>query len=109
MAKGESPSQPTGSTTDALSPTAQRLTETFGRLNLPPTMRTMLVVMERRLRGKADSEVRDSLLSLGQALITVAGGAVAELPMPAVVDATDEEEEEHAVVADIAALHAGGG
>lgn len=108
MAQGGSPSQPTGSTTDELSPTAQRLTQTFGRLNLPPTMRTMLIVMERRLRGKADSEVRDSLLSLGQALITVAGGAVAELPMPAVVDESDEEEDEHAVVADIVALDSGG-
>ena len=98
----------TASTTEeALSPTAQRLTETFGRLSLPPTLRTMLVIMERRLRGKPDSEVRESLLMLGHALIAVAGGQVAVLELPPVVDEKDEDPELHATVTDIAALHGG--
>lgn len=97
----------TESTTEELSPTAQRLTETFGRLSLPPTLRTMLVVMERRLRGKPDSEVRESLLMLGRALIQVAGGEVAVLELPPVVDHRDEDPELHATITDLAALHGG--
>lgn len=96
----------TDSTTDdLLSPTAQRLTETFGRLDLPPTLRTMLAVMERRLRGKADNEVRASLLMLGHALIEVAGGGIPELEVPRVVAPDDEQEADvDALVGDLSTV-----